>query len=149
MIKRISIVLMLLTILFHSTVIRAEGFKYVEIFDPKQNKVVKVVQLTAEIHNMVANWIMNVDSIYAKNDPLTDDGYAIRIPLDPAVKLQVKHLSIIVNEVYIIIPENNPSFFIITTNENIVYCFPFNKNVDILSKVLDFKLKVDKGSVKE
>lgn len=144
MTKKIPVAIFLFIILLYSTVIYAEGFKYIEIFDPKQDRVVKVVQLNEEIHNMVASWIKNINGIYGKNDPLTDDGYAIKIPLDPAVRVHGKYLNALVNEVYIIIPENDPPFFMIFEDENKLYCFLFNGNIDMLSKSLDFKLKTNR-----
>lgn len=141
MIKKILSVMFLSILLLNSTVVRAEGLKYVEIFDPKQEKVVKLVQLNPEIHNMVESFIKNVDNIYAKSDPLTDDGYAIRIPIDPAVKVQRKYLNALINEVYIIIPENDTPFFMVYENENKLLCFPFEGDINSLSKVLDFNLK--------
>lgn len=144
MAKKISIVMVLLVIFFHSLDVHAEEFKYAEIFDPKQNKVVKVVQLNSEIHDLVAGWIKNVEGIYGKNDPISDDGYAIKIPLNPTVKVQCKWLNALVNEVYIIIPENDPPFFMIFEDENKLCCFPFNGNIDTLSKSLDFKLKTNR-----
>lgn len=143
MTKKISILAILFFILFHSTATHAKEFKYAEIFDPKQEKVVKVVQVNTEIHDMVAGWIKNIEGIYGKNDPLTDDGYAIKMPLDSDVTVHGKSLNVIVNEVYIIIPENDPSFFIIFEDENKLCCFPFNGSIDILSKSLDFELKTN------
>ena len=141
MIKKILSVMFLFIMLLNSTVVRAEGLKYAEIFDPKQEKVVKVVQLNPEIHNMVASSIKNVDNIYAKSDPVTDDGYAIKIPLDPPVKVQRECLNALINEVYIIIPENDTPFFMVFENENKVLYFPFKGDINSLSKVLDFNLK--------
>lgn len=140
MIKKTSILVFLLIMLFNSTTIRAEEFKYAEIFDPKQNKVVKVVQLNAEIHNMVTSWLNDIDGIYGKFDPISDDGYAIRIPLDPAVRVQNKWVNTLVNEIYIIIPEKNPPFFIIFEDENKLLCFPFNGDISRLSNCLNFNL---------
>ncbi|MBU3091726.1 hypothetical protein KPL35_06510 [Clostridium sp. CF011] len=141
MIKKTLSVMFLFIMLFNSTVVHAEGLKYAEIFDPKQGKVVKVVQLNPEIHNMVANFIKNVDNIYAKSDPLTDDGYAIKIPLDPPVKVQRECLNALINEVYIIIPESEAPFLMVFENENKLLCFPFKGDINSLSKVLDFNLK--------
>ena len=145
--KKVSVVMALIIMFIHSTVIHAEQFKYVEIFDPKQEKVVKVIQLNAEIHNMIVKWIKDVDGIYGKNNPITDDGYAIRIPLDPAVKVQGKYLNALVNEVYIIIPENEAPFFMVFESEDKLSCFPFNGDIDKLSKVLNFKLKISKKHI--
>lgn len=131
----------LLIMLVHPAVIHAEGIKYVEIFDPKQDKVVKVVQVDKDIYNMISVWIKNVDGIYGKNDPVTGDGYAVRIPLDPAIKVQGRYLNALVNEVYIIIPQKDQPFFMIFENKNKLSCFSFTGDIDILSKVLGFNLK--------
>ncbi|MCB2353291.1 hypothetical protein [Clostridium estertheticum] len=139
--KKILIVMSLFVMLLHSTVASAIGFKYVQIFDPKQDKVVKVVQLNDKIHNMVVSSIKDVDSLYAKNNPLTDDGYAIRVPIYPAVKVQGKCLNALVDNVFIIIPQHDAPFFMIFEDDNKLLCFPFKGNVSTLSKILDFKLK--------
>lgn len=142
--KRKVIIMILLIILIHSIGIRAEGFKYAEIFDPKQDRIVKVVQLNKEIYDMVAGWIDGVDNTYIKTYPIPSDGYAIRIPLEPAVKVHGKALNALVNEVYIIIPENDPPFFIVFFDDEIEpSSFPFKEsNVNILLRALDFKLKI-------
>ncbi|MBX4263608.1 hypothetical protein [Clostridium estertheticum] len=139
--KKILIVMSLFIMLLHSTVASAIGFKYVQIFDPKQDKVVKVVQLNDEIHNMVVSSIKDVDSLYPKSKPLTDDGYAIRVPIYPAVKVQGKCLNALVDNVFIIIPQHDAPFFMIFEDDNKLLCFPFKGNVSTLSKILDFKLK--------
>lgn len=141
MIKKAPIVIFLFIMTLYSTVIYADKFKYIEIFDPKQDKVIKVVQSNTEINNMVTNSIKNINGIYGKNDPLTDDGYAVKIPLEPAVKVRGKYLNALVNEVYIIIPENDTPFFMIFEDENRLCCFPFTGDIDMLSKSLDFKLR--------
>ena len=142
MIKKIPVAIILLILIMCSTVVHAEGFKYVEIFDPKQAKVVKVVQSNSEINNMVSTWIKDIDGMYGKNDPVTEDGYAIKIPLNPSVKVQGKWLNTLVNEVYIIIPENDPPFFMIFENKDKLSCFPFKGDINTLSKILDFNLKI-------
>ena len=148
MTKKLLVIIFLFIMIMHSIAISAEGFKYVEIFDPKQEEVVKLVQINTEIHKKVASWIKDVDHIYGKSNPLTDDGYAIRIPLDPGVKVHGKWVKTIVHEVYIIIPESEPPFFMIFENEDKLLCFPFNGDVDELSKILDFKLKTSVLSIK-
>lgn len=141
MIKKVLTTVVLFTILLHPQNIRAEESKYIEIFDPKQDKVVKVVQTSKEINNMVLGWINGIEGIYAKNDPVKDDGYAVRFPLDPAIQVQNKWLNTNVKEVYLMIPENNSPFFMVFETESRLVCFPFTGDVTELSKVLDFKLK--------
>ena len=141
MIKKIPIIALLLILFMSSTVVSAQEFNYVEIFNPKQDKVVKVVQLNTEIYNMGSTWIKNIDGIYGENDPVTEDGYAIKIPLNPAIKVDTNWLNALVNEVYIIIPENAPPFLMVFEDKNRLLCFPFNDDINKLSKVLDFNLK--------
>ncbi|MGV8982657.1 hypothetical protein [Clostridium sp.] len=139
--RKKTIAIIFLFIMMYSIVVSAEGFKYAEIFDPKQDKVVKVVQMNKKIHKIVSSSIKDVDVLYGKYNPLTDDGYAIKIPLYPAVKVQGKCLNALVNEVYIIIPENVPPFFMIFENSDKLLCFPFKGDIDKLSRALDFELK--------
>ncbi len=140
MIKKLIIIVSFLLMFLQSRYALAQDFKYVEIFDPKQDKVVKVVQSTPQIQNMVGKWIQNINDIYGKNDPVTDDGYAIKVPLDPAIKVNSDSLDAAVSEVYIIIPEHEPPFYIIFDNENRLSYYPFNGDINILSKALEFKL---------
>jgi hypothetical protein len=140
--KKISLVMLLFIILMSTAVIHAEEFSYAEIFDPRQNKVVKVVAVNPELKNMVVSLIKNIDGIYGKNNPITADGFAIKIPLDPTVKANCKWLNTIVEEVYIIIPKNDPPFFMIFESVDKLSCFPFTGDIDALSKALNFNLKV-------
>ncbi len=140
MIKKLLVVLSFLVIFKQLIHVNAEGFKYVEIFDPKQGKVVKVVQSNPQIQDMITSWITNVEGLY-KNDPATDDGYAIRIPLNPFVKVNSKSLNALVSEVYILVPENNPPCYLIFEDANKLLSFPFNGDIELLSNILDFKLK--------
>jgi hypothetical protein len=122
----------------------AKDFKYIEIFDPKQDKVIKVIQSNPQIQDMITNWISNIEGLY-KNDPATDDGYAIKISLYPTVKVNCKSLNALVSEVYIIIPENDPPFYLIFEEEDKLLSFPFNGDIDKLSKLLNFKLNSNKS----
>jgi hypothetical protein len=90
---------------------------------------------------MAITWINNINGIYGKVSPIKDDGYAIRIPLKNPINVQSKWLKALINEVYIIIPENEPPFFMIFENENRLICFPFTNDISELSKVLEFKLR--------
>jgi hypothetical protein len=137
--RKLVVILTFFFIFLKSIPVNAKDFKYIEIFDPKQDKVVKVIQSNPQIQDMITSWITNIEGLY-KNDPVTDDGYAIKISLDPTVNVNSKSLNAIVSEVYIIIPENDPPFYLIFEEENRLLSFPFNGDIDKLSKILDFKL---------
>lgn len=140
MTKKIIVGLSFFVIFLHSMYVNAEGFKNVEIFDPKQDKVVKVVQSNQQIQDIITSWITNIEGLY-KNDPATDDGYVIKVPLDPAVKVNCESLNALVNEVFILIPENDPPCYLIFEDENKLLSFPFNGDINKLSNILAFKLK--------
>lgn len=140
MLKKLLVVLFFFFISINSTHVNAQDNKYVEIFDPKQDKVVKVVQSNPQIQNMITSWITNIDGLY-KNDPATEDGFVVKIPLDPIVNVNSKALNALISEVYILIPENEPPCYLIFEDENRLLSFVFNGDIDMLSKVLDFKLK--------
>jgi hypothetical protein len=144
MFRKLLVALCFLAMFLHSIHVNAEGFKYIEIFDPKQDKVVKVVQSNPQIQDMITRWITNIEGLY-KNDPATDDGYVIKIPLDPMVKVNCKSLNAVVSEVYILIPENEQPCYLIFEDENKLLSFPFNGDIDMLSNILNFDLR----SVKE
>jgi hypothetical protein len=137
--RKLVVTLTLFFIFLNLMSVNGKDFKYIEIFDPKQDKVVKVIQSNSQIQDMIASWITNIEGLY-KNDPTTDDGYAIKMPLVPTVKVNCKALKALVSEVYIIIPENDPPFYLIFEGENKLLSFPFNGDIDKLSKMLDFKL---------
>lgn len=134
------IVLLLICVIFPYVLCVDAQNSYAEIFDPKQNKVVKAVQMNPEIHAMVSGWIANIDGIYSRLNPVTDDGYAVKIPLEPAVDVHSKWISAAVSEVYIIIPEADPPFYLIFDDGKKATCYPFNGDVNMLSKALGFKL---------
>lgn len=140
MFKKLVVVLSLCYIFLNSTPVNAKDFKYIEIFDPKQDKVVKVIQSNPQIQDMITSWITNIKGLY-KNDPATDDGYVVKVPLDPAVRVNCKSLNAIVSEVYILIPEKDPPCYLIFESENKLLSLAFNGDIAMLSKSLDFKLK--------
>lgn len=133
--------IVLFIILLHPQMFHAEGYQNIEIFDPLQNKVVKEVQTSKEINDMVVDWINGIDGFYSGIDPIKDDGYAIRFPVNPSIQLQNQWLNTIVKEVYLIIPENNQPFFLVFETEDKLVSFPFTGDVSKLSNILDFKLR--------
>jgi hypothetical protein len=138
MIKKITLVIIILFSI--STNVFAKEYKYAQIFDPKQDEVVKIIQLNSEIQSLVASYLVDIDAIYGKNDPIPEDGYSIKIPLDPAVKTEKKCLNALIKEVYIIIPEKEQPFIMLFENENKLSCFPFRGDINTLSKALNFNL---------
>ena len=142
MIKKIILVIIIL--LSTSTNIFAKEYKYAQIFDPKQDKVVQIVQVNSAIHTLVVSYLEDIDAIYGKNDPIPEDGYAIKIPIDPFLKIEKKCLNALIKEVYIIIPEKEPPFIMLLENKMKLSCFPFRGDIKTLSKALNFDLSIQR-----
>ena len=141
MIKKFLTILVLFVILLHPQTHHAEGYQHIEIFDPTENKVVKVVETNKDINDMVVGWINGIDGFYSGVDPIKDDGYAIKFPINPSIQVQNQWLKTTVNEVYLITPKNNPTFFLVLETEDNLVSFPFKDDISKLSNILDFKLR--------
>jgi hypothetical protein len=141
MTKKVLAMLILLIIFLPSIPISAKGSPCAEIFDPKQNMVVKSVQVDSEIYDMVKSWVKSIDNFCGKISPVAVEGYKVRIPLVPPIKVNKQSLNAEVSEVYIIVPQDKPPFFMIFEDKNKPSYFKFYGNIDSLSKALDFKLR--------
>jgi|SRR5690625_2959513 len=139
MIKKYLVVLILFSLLLSSAAFTAAGGR-VEIFDPKINMVVKKITMNTEVRKMVESWLKNIKEIHPLLSPIKDDGYAVRFTFLPQIYLENDLIKLSSNEVYLIIPEKDPPFFLIFNEENQPLCFKFPGNLDLLSKALSFTL---------
>lgn len=141
MIKRLFTILVLFIILVCPQFIYANSYEDIEIFDPQLDKVVKTVPMNQEINNMVKDWIDEIDGICQSIDPIRDDGYVIRFPLNPAIVIENKWMDTIIEDIFLIVPEKETLFFIAFNTENNPVCFLFPGEIDKLSNLLNFQLK--------
>lgn len=138
MLKKI-ITFFIVTLVFFTN-IYARDYKYIEIFDPKQDKVVKAVQLDSKLELAIESYLKNAQDFYGKNDPFTDDGYVIKIPLTHEVKVNNKYISSVSEEYFIIIPEKQLPFMLLFDKDKRAICIVFHGDIKELSRMLDFKL---------
>jgi hypothetical protein len=139
--KKIIRALLFLIILLCSAPVVAKESPCAEITDLMQKKVVKSIQMNSEIYDMVKSWLINMDNYCSKLSPAEAEGYKVRIPLDPPVKVNKQSLNGEFSEVYIVVPQGKPPFFLIYDNKNMPSYLKFNGNIESLSKALDFKLR--------
>jgi hypothetical protein len=139
MIKKALITLILLMAFLSLTHIAAKGSPCAEIYDPAQKKVIKSVQVDSELYDLAADLVRSIDNFYGRISPAAVEGYKIRVPLDPPVKVNKKSLKASVSEVYIIVPQNKTPFLIIFEDKNKPSYFKFHGNIDSLWKALDFE----------
>lgn len=137
MIKRAVVTFII--ILLSSININAEEYRHIEIFSINEDKVVKVVQSTSEIQKLAVNYLQEIDGVYGKFNPIPNNGYAIKIPLEPSVKIHGKWLNTFVDEIIIMFPQNERPFLMVFEKENNLVCFTFKGDTNTLYKYLDFK----------
>lgn len=136
-------VFVFLIIMFLSSInVRAEANRNIEIFDIKQEKVVKVLQSKRKIQKLAASYIQGISGVYGKFNPIPDKGHAIRIPLEPSIKIHQPLLSAVVDEIIIMFPEDEKPFLLLFENENKLMCFTFEGDTNSLLKYLDYKLNI-------
>lgn len=117
----------------------AKQTEYVEIFNIKQRKVIEEIKLTPEIKSMVTDWLVQAEEAYAKVNPIPENGYVVRVPLNPDAALQNKWLYANIEEVYIVIPEKEPPFFVLVGNDGLA-CYLLHGEIHRLSEALGFNL---------
>lgn len=141
MIKKFFTILFLSIILLHPKLIHANNHKYIEIFDPQQNKVVKTVEMNEEINNMIKTWICEIEYVYPDINPIQDSGYAVKFPLESAIQVKNKWLNTNIKELYLTIPEiGKPCLILFGTGPKPNF-FLFPGDTNELSKILNFQLE--------
>lgn len=139
--KRLSLLLILFVLILYPQISHGNSENYIEIFDPHENKVIKKVELTKEINDMVINWIKEINEIHPSINPIKDNGYAIKFPFEAPVEVKNKWMNARVEEVYLVVPKEEAAFFVIFERENRPLFFLFPGEVDKLSEALDFQLR--------
>jgi hypothetical protein len=144
MIKKAIILLIIILLAPINT--HAEEYRNVEIFNISEGRVVSVVKSNPIIQKEVTEYLLGIVGVYAKSDPIPTKGYAIKIPLDPSIKIENKWLNSVVDEAIIMFPdEDGPEHFLmIFENENKLVCFTFKGNTKLLLKDLNFEINSSK-----
>lgn len=139
--KKVILILSLFLFVLTSINVKAQGSRYVEIFDINQGKVVKKVQPNTKIERTALKYINGITGIYARFNPIPKKGYAVRIPFETPAAVQNKFITAFVGEIIIMFPEDeySPPFLMIFEGENKLLCFTFTGNTNVLFKMLHFK----------
>lgn len=134
MFKRL--IISLVVILSLSTNVHAEVHKNIEIFNINQGKVEKIIQSNPKIQEVIVSYLYGINGLYSKFNPIPDSGYAVKIPLEPPVKIEGKWLNSSVDEVIVMFPENEQSFLMVFEDGGRLLCFEFKGNRNKLLKEL-------------
>lgn len=138
MLKRTILIFM--TIFIYCVNVYGEDFGNVEIFNIDKEKVVKVIQSNMEIQNLAVSYIEGIEGIYGKFNPVPKSGHAIKIPLNPPVKIQTKLTDAVVDVVIIMFPKDEAPFLAIFEDVNKLVCFTFKGDTDRLWRSLEYDI---------
>lgn len=113
----------------------------IEVFHINKGKVVDEVPVSEVIHKHVETILGGITDIYREFEPIPKNGHMVKIPLEPAIKVENEWLNENINEVILIFPEYENPHIMVFNEENLPYFFLFNASVDGLITELDLKLK--------
>jgi len=134
------IAIILLVFFLYSRNVYAEENINIEIFDIRQEKVVKIVESNEAVEKIVLDYICQIDGFVAKCDPIPQEGYAIKVPLKSSRKIQNPWINGIVSEVIVVIPkEELGPFLVVFENGERFLCLNFKGSSDNLLKALGFQ----------
>lgn len=129
----VSIVLVL-----SSTSVKAHEGYNIEIFDVHKEEVIKTVPWNPLIQEEVVGYLNSITGLYAKFNPVPEKGFAVKVFLDPVVRVENNLLDSFVDEVIIMFPSDNSPFLLAFENESNLMCFTFKGDTNKLLKLLDY-----------
>ncbi|ALC90772.1 hypothetical protein AM500_13975 [Bacillus sp. FJAT-18017] len=138
MIKKIVACLLILGLLTNNFVF-AETNAGIEIFDITQEKVIKTAPVTPDIQQEAAMYLKGITGLYPKINPIPKQGFMIRIPLDPKIKVENQWFNNTVDEVIVIFPVNEDPFLLLFDGQNKALFFNFKGDTGQLMNKLNFK----------
>lgn len=96
---------------------RAEYMADVEVFDIEQEQVVKRFANTSEIQDEMKKYLETIDRSVPPLETVPKKGKMVRVPLQPALKVENQWIRSLVYEAFfIVLPDHEP--FIILYDEN-------------------------------
>jgi hypothetical protein len=136
MMRKIMIVL-LSALFLYSPCIQAQGIKNVELFDIQKDSVTQIVPTNAEFQKAAEESLKGINGIYVKVKPIPNQGYMVKIPLEPSIQINNEWLNELVNEVIIIFTKEEPPYLMVFDDENNPHFFHFQGNTNIIVKTFN------------
>ena len=138
MLNKILVILFSL-LCFSTETIKGKPLENIEVFDINQQSIVKLAPNDYEIQRLVHNYIQGIDGLYSKFNPIPDKGYAIKIPLSPAIIDKNKGIKVPIEQVILMCPENDSPFLMLLEDENKTSCFTFKGSSLLLLENIDYE----------
>lgn len=139
MLRKFFIIVMAL--LFISVSTQAQAADNIEIFHINKGKVINKVPMNEAIQNDIELMLHGINDIFRGFEPIPKKGQMVKIPLEPAIRMENEWLMAFVNEVILIFPEyENPHLMVFNDENNPVF-FTFEASVDDIIDKLKLELK--------
>lgn len=123
-----------------STTVSAQTDKNIVIFNIQKNEIIKTVPTSSLVQKEIENYIVEINNVVRKFNPIPEKGYMIKIPLEPSIQIENKWVNALVDETVLVIPEGEDPYLLIFNDENNPFFFTFEGKIDELLKLLNFSL---------
>ncbi|MFJ7729305.1 hypothetical protein ACIQXV_24685 [Neobacillus sp. NPDC097160] len=90
--------------ILYTTNAMAQTNHQIQIIDIKKGKVIKNVQKSPDLQQEVEKFLEGITGVYVKLNPYPNNGFVIKIPLEPNVTVKNQWFNDLVDEVMIIFP---------------------------------------------
>jgi len=117
----------------------AQTNSQIEIFDIHKGKVIRVLEMDRNIHHKAEKILGDITGVVVKYNPIPNNGYMIRIPLEPNVKVRNQWFVDLVDEVTIIIPDQEKAYLMVVDDENQPHFLTFKGDVAKIEGLLNFQ----------
>lgn len=117
----------------------------IEIFSVDNGSVISNIQSNSNIQTEAKKHLKNITGVYSKLNPIPDNGYMIKIPLESPLEIKNQWINSFVDEVVIILPKDESPYLLIFDNKDTPLFFTFKGNVNKLLKSLNFEISSSKN----
>jgi hypothetical protein len=137
--KKIMIILFSVVFLY-SPSNNAQGIKNVELFDIQKDTVTQVVPSNTFFQKAAKEYLNGINGIFVKVKPIPNQGYMLKIPLEPSVQINNEWINDLVDEVIIIFTKDETPYLMVFDDENNPHFFHFKGNTNKLVKTFNLTL---------
>ncbi|WP_316569460.1 hypothetical protein [Neobacillus sp. YIM B06451] len=137
MIKKILVFILISG--FLSTHTAAQTHRQIELFDIAKGKVVMTAQPTPKVHEEVGKVLAGITGPYPKLNPVPGEGFMIKVPLEPSVRVKTQLFTGLVDEVIIIFPPYENPHLMFFDDKGRALAFNFKGDAARLLELLNFK----------
>ncbi|MUV38296.1 hypothetical protein JNUCC1_02134 [Lentibacillus sp. JNUCC-1] len=109
----------------------------IEVFDTVQGKVVFTASPSKQLQQEAGSFLQHLTDVYRDVSPLPNEGYMIRVPLNPPVEVNNQWIHELIDEVVILYSTEDNPYLLVFDQENQARFFTFEGDAaSFLSHVL-------------